>query len=1136
MSSPVGGLQSGHALVTVVVNGQASVSRITRVDTVNVGPVADAGGPYGAQAGTPITLDGTGSFDPDGDALEYTWDFGDGTTGSGPSPAHVYTIAGEFTVSLVVSDGIASSAPALTTANITPAAMGPLNLSVLSVENGSGAVMLDPAPSEGPCVNTPGQTQVCTTHYPAGTIVTLTAAPHLDSGFVRWTGACDGTSPVCVLTVTAGPVIPVGAEFLGPRTLRLSVFGHELGVGFVAVSPTPLGGASNCDVTGPAPVECDFLYAPDTVVQVSAGASFDSKFLGWSAACSGTGPCSVPLVDGPGTPPRVVGAEFLGPRTLRLSVHGLEGGVGFVGVYPIPLGGVSSCDVTGPAPVECDFLYAPDTVVQVSAGASFDSKFLGWSAGCSGTGPCSVPLVDGPGTPPRVVGAEFLGPRTLRLSVHGLEGGVGFVGVYPIPLGGVSSCDVTGPAPVECDFLYAPDTVVQVSAGASFDSKFLGWSAGCSGTGPCSVPLVDGPGTPPRVVGAEFLGPRTLRLSVHGLEGGVGFVGVYPTPLGGVSSCDVTGPAPVECDFLYAPDTVVQVSAGASFDSKFLGWSAGCSGTGPCSVPLVDGPGTPPRVVGAEFLGPRTLRVSVSSLRGGLGSVVAFPTSLFGESTCDLTEPTAVHCDFQYAPDTIVTLSALPAAGSILFGWAGACSGPGPCVVTLDGGPGSPPAVALVAFDDPNAPPTAAPGGPHTTVRNEPVNFDGSGSSDPDGDPLTYAWDFGDGTTGTGIAPSHAYQALGTFVVTLVVHDGSVASPPAMTTATIVNLPPAVALASPVNLSVFHAPAVVPLAAGAADPDGAVVRVDFYVDSTNVATAYAPPFTAAWSATVPGTYVVTARATDDSGAVTVSAPSTILVNAPPAVTFTAPAPGASFTAPATVVLAADAIDADGAVIRVEFFQNSILLGVDTASPYTFTWSGVPAGVHVVTARAMDNRGALSATAPLIVTVGAVLPATADAHVRPTSGGNDNYGFSTALEVETGSPSNTRWTYLKFDTSLLATAQSARLRLYGNLTSATGAVVRTLAFASPDTSWTEGGITWNNQTPPGGTVLASVTLVNTSTAPRWYEWDLTSYLQQEKAAGRHVVTIVLKNDVFTVPNATFRSRQASSNRPELRVTP
>jgi len=100
-----------------------------------------------------------------------------------------------------------------------------------------------------------------------------------------------------------------------------------------------------------------------------------------------------------------------------------------------------------------------------------------------------------------------------------------------------------------------------------------------------------------------------------------------------------------------------------------------------------------------------------------------------------------------------------------------------------------------------NRPPTADPGGPYNGTVNVPVNFDGTHSSDPDGNPLTYAWDFGDGGTGTGATPSHASAAEGTFTVSLTVTDNG--TPPlsntATTTATITNRLPAYVFQYPPN-------------------------------------------------------------------------------------------------------------------------------------------------------------------------------------------------------------------------------------------------------------------------------------------------------------------------------------------------
>jgi PKD repeat protein len=71
-----------------------------------------------------------------------------------------------------------------------------------------------------------------------------------------------------------------------------------------------------------------------------------------------------------------------------------------------------------------------------------------------------------------------------------------------------------------------------------------------------------------------------------------------------------------------------------------------------------------------------------------------------------------------------------------------------------------------------NSPPTAVAGNDLQVDVKEKITFDGSKSTDPDQDKLSYSWDFGDGNSKVGKIIEHSYTVEGTYTVTLTVDDG----------------------------------------------------------------------------------------------------------------------------------------------------------------------------------------------------------------------------------------------------------------------------------------------------------------------------------------------------------------------------
>jgi hypothetical protein len=333
-----------------------------------------------------------------------------------------------------------------------------------------------------------------------------------------------------------------------------------------------------------------------------------------------------------------------------------------------------------------------------------------------------------------------------------------------------------------------------------------------------------------------------------------------------------------------------------------------------------------------------------------------------------------------------------------------------------------------------NASPTISLTSPSTGAQfkvGEAVSI-AAAAADSDGTVAKVEFYNGTSLLGTDTSAPYSYSwsnvSAGEYSITAKVTDnkGAVTSSEAVKITVMANANPTISLTSPSTGTQFKVGETVSITAAAADSDGTVAKVEFYNGTSLLGTDTSAPYSYSWTNVSAGEYSITAKATDNKGAVTTSeaVKITVMANASPTISLTSPSTGAQFKVGKTVSITAAAADSDGAVAKVEFYNGTSLLGTDISVPYSYSWTNVSAGEYSITAKATDNKGAVTTSEAVKI---AVL-ANAKPTVRltsPSSGGQFKVGEAVSI---TAAAADSDGTVAKVEfyngTSLLGTDTSA----------------------------------------------------------------------------------------------------------------
>lgn len=340
------------------------------------------------------------------------------------------------------------------------------------------------------------------------------------------------------------------------------------------------------------------------------------------------------------------------PRAHRLTVQ-LDGSGGSVSSSPAGI----SCGT------DCTEDLPRDAVVRLTAQAPRGTRFTGWGGACSGTDDdCVVTMSQA-----RTVSASFAPAptRTLRVTIAGSPDGR----VVSAPPG--ISCTQETPAGCSATYLDGDEVVLSAGSVDGTSSRFRQWGASCSGSGDVCTTTMD----QDRVVSAEFtdLGPVPVpAIAVTNAGAGSGRVTSQPSGIDCGRLCTAEFPG-------LNPFAQATLTANPAPGSRFAGWtgSRNCGVAATCQLTLQGR-----RALTATFEAsppPPTQELLVATGGGGSGTVTSSPAGI----TCG--QGQGETCAASYTTGSTVTLTAIPAADSVFYGWSGACSGAAAsCAVEMD--------------------------------------------------------------------------------------------------------------------------------------------------------------------------------------------------------------------------------------------------------------------------------------------------------------------------------------------------------------------------------------------------------------------------------------------------------------------